>query len=55
MISIVAQELLQQWMADKLTFDDSFDDEDDKLEKPRKTQSEIKVTCYFYSDARKWK
>ena len=45
-------------MADKLTFDDNFDDEDDELEKPRKTQSEIKVepihnntlsrlVCYF--------
>ena len=43
LVSIVAQELLQQWMADKLTFDNNFDDEDDELKTPRKTQSEIKV------------
>ena len=32
-------------MADKLTFDDNFDDEDD--ETPKKTQSEIKVEPIF--------
>ena len=47
LVSIVAQELLQQWMADKLTLDNNFDDEDDELETPRKTQSEIKVEPIF--------
>ena len=47
LVSIAAQELLQQWMADKLTFDNNFDDEDDELETPRKTQSEIKVEPIF--------
>ena len=62
LVSIVAQELLQQWMADKLTFDNNFDDEDDEFETPRKTQSEIKVepiftinlnclVCYFCCNA----
>ena len=41
-----AQELLQQWMTEKISFDANYGEDDDDEEtwaKPRKTQSEIKV------------
>ena len=45
-LDLSAQELLQQWMTEKISFDADYDEDDDDEEtwaKPRKTQSEIKV------------